>query len=83
MEIKFKIGAEGKTLSGVTAGLGAYIRRIVKVSLPTSMEGISVDMFASDWLPYQASKTYRTILAESDCRRAQTIIELQRSLRCV
>lgn len=81
MGIRSRLGVDGKTPLRAVANLGAAIRRATDVLLPTSRESISFDMLASNCLPYQASKTYRKIIAESDCRRAQTIVEVQRSLR--
>jgi len=83
MGIRSKLGVEGKTPLRVIANLGASIKRATDILLPTSRESMSMDMLASNWLPYQASKTYRTIMTESDCIRAQTIVEVQRFLRRV
>jgi hypothetical protein len=83
MGIRSKLGVEGKTPLRAIANLGATIKRATEALLPTSRESIPLDMLASNWLPYQALKTYRTIMTESDCRRAQTIVEVQRFLRRV
>jgi len=81
MGIRSRLGVEGKTPLRAIANLGATIKRATGLLLPPFRESMSKDMLASNWLPYQASKTYRAIMAESDCRRAQTIAEVQRSLR--
>ena len=65
----------------LNANLAATIKRVTETLLPTSRDSIPLDMLASNCLPYQASKTYRTIMTEYDCRRAQTMVEVQRSLR--
>ena len=83
MGIRSRLSVEGKTPLMAIANLGATIKRATEVLLPTSRESISLDMLASNCLPYQASKTYQTIIAESAARRAQTIGEVQRSLRLV
>jgi len=83
MGIRSKLGVEGKTTLRSIANLGVTIKRATEALLPTSRESIPLDMLDSNWLPYQASKTYRTIMTEFDCRRAQTIVEVQRLLRCV
>lgn len=62
------------------ATFGDVLRRIASVRLPNLREGISVDMLTSEYLPYEASETYRRILAEFDCRRAETLVETQRQL---
>jgi len=79
MGIRSRFGVHGKTPLRAIANLGATIKRATDALLLTSTESMSKDMFASTCLPYQASKTYRTIIAESDCRRAQIIAETQRS----
>jgi len=81
MGIRSRLGVEGKTPLRTIANLGASIKRATDILLPNSRESIPLDMLASNCLPYEASKTYRTIMVESDCRRAQTIVEVQRSLR--
>jgi hypothetical protein len=83
MGIRSRLGEEGKTPLAAIANLGATIKRATAVLLPTSRESMSIDILASDCLPYEASKTYRTIIAEFDCRRAQTIVEAKRSLHRV
>ena len=83
MGIRSRLGVEGKTPLRAIANLGATIKRATDALLPTSRESMPFDMLASNCLPYQASKTYRTIMTEYDCRRAQTIVEVQRSLRRV
>lgn len=83
MGIRSRLSVEGKTPLKAIANLGAAIKRATDVLLPNSRESMSLDMLASNCLPYQAVKTYRTIMTESDCRRAQTVVEVQRSLRLV
>jgi hypothetical protein len=81
MGIRSRLGVEGKTPLRAIANLGATVKRATEILLPTSKESIPLEMLASNCLPYEASKTYRTIMTESDCRRAQTMMEVQRSLR--
>lgn len=83
MGIRSGLGVEVKTTLRTIANLGAIIKRATDVLLPTSRESMPLDMLASNCLPYQASKTYRTIMTESDCKRAQIIVEVRRSLRPV
>ena len=71
---------EGKVHSRVMSNLGASLRRIVANRLPVLKENISVDMFASNYLPYEASRTYRTIMIELDSKRSQALVETQRQL---
>jgi len=80
MGIRSRLGVDGKTPLRAIANLGATIKRATDALLLISTESMSKDMFASTCLPYQASKTYRTIIAESDCRRAQAIVCVHQSL---
>jgi len=83
MGIRSRLGVEGKTPLRAIANLGASIKRVTDMLLLASRESMPLDMLASNCLPYQASKTYRTIITESDCRRAQTIVKAQQALRRV
>jgi len=78
MEIRSRISVGGKTHYGVIASLGVALKRVAEIRVPTLRESLSVDMFTSNYLPYEASRTYRTIMTEFDCRRAQTIVEVRR-----
>jgi hypothetical protein len=80
MEIRSRLGLGGKTHRGVVAGLGVVSRRVGQIRLPSLKEGIPVEMFASSYLPYKAEKTYRTIMIEFECRRGQTLVEVQKHL---
>lgn len=80
METKFKLGIAPKSHSGVTARLGVLLRKATQIRLLASRETLPVDMFNSDCVPYEVSRTYREIMAEFNCRRAQTSIEVQRNL---
>lgn len=80
MGIKFRLGAQRNADHQAISNLGAALRRVAEIRLPTLQDKISVDMFASNSLPYEALKTYRTIKVEFDCRRAHTQAIAQRAL---
>jgi len=80
MGIRSRLGIEGKPPLREIANLGTTIKRTTDVLLLTSTESMPKDMLDSTCLPYQASKTYRTIIAESDCRRAQAIVCVHQSM---
>ena len=80
MEMKFKLGIGPKSGSRVTARLGVAFRRATQIHLLTSNETIPVDMFNSVCAPCDASRTYGEIMAEFNCRCAQTSVEVQRNL---
>jgi len=79
MGIKSRLGLEAQAHHQVIALLRLGLKRVAEVRLPFQ-KGISVDMFAADCLPYEASKTYRTIMTEFDRERARTIKEAQLAL---
>jgi hypothetical protein len=80
MGIKSALGVRAGSSLRAVADLGPLIRRVAAVLLPTSRESMPLDLLASNCLPYQASKTYRTIVTEADCNRAQAMVEVQRTL---
>ena len=80
MGIRSRLGIEGKTPLKAIANLGTTIKRAIHVLLPTSGESTSSNMLASNCLLYQASETYRKVMMESDLRRTQAVVEVQRSL---
>jgi hypothetical protein len=80
MKIRSKLGLGGKTLQGVVPFLGAVSRRVGQIRLPNLKERMPVEMFVSSYLPYEAEKTYRTIMIEFECRRGQTPVEVQKQL---
>lgn len=80
MEIRSKLGLGGKIHQGVVASLGVALRRVGQIRLPNLKERMSVDMFVSSYLPYEAEKTYRTIKIDYECRRGQALVEVQRHL---
>ena len=81
MGIRFRVGIEGKNPLRSIANLGATIKGAAEALLPAFRDSIPLDMLVSNWLPYQASETYRTIMTESNCTRTQTIVEVRRLLR--
>lgn len=80
MGIRSRLGVQkviGNTGLAVVSGV---LRRVTSIRLPSLRESISVDMLTSAYLPYEASQTYRRIMAEFDCMRTQAVVETQRQL---
>jgi len=72
----------GRSRSSMVMSLGASLRRVFEIRLPALNESLSIDMLASSYLPYEASRTYREIMTEFNCRRTQNLVDMQRhSLR--
>ena len=80
LEMRLRLGLGGKIQRGVVASLGIVSRRVGQIRLPNLKERIPVEMFVSDYLPYKAEETYRTIMVDYECRRGQTIVEVQKHL---
>jgi hypothetical protein len=83
MGIRFRLGLEGRKSLGNITSLGVSIKKAVDMFLPDSRESISKDMLVSKYLPYQASKTYKIIMTEYDCRRAHIKADVRQSLNHV
>jgi hypothetical protein len=66
--------------SSLILNLGASLKRVLEIRFPTVIESLSVDMLTSSYLPYEASRTYRAIMTEFDCRRTQSLVDARRLL---
>ena len=80
MGIKSRIGIEGISYYPIFTRLGAVLGRAAKARLLPSKESIAVGMFASGCLPYEATKTYRKIMVEHECKLTKTRVDAQRHL---
>jgi len=81
MEIKYKGGLKTRTQFGLVKNLGTIFRRVGGIRLgilrSIDQDGISVNMFTASYLPYEASRTYRTIMIEFERQRSKTSVEAQ------
>ena len=80
MGIKSRIGVEGISYYPIFTRLGAVLGRAAKMHLLPLKEGVAVGMFASGCLPYEATKTYRKIMAEHECKLTKTRVDAQHAL---
>jgi hypothetical protein len=69
----------GRSPSSIVLSLGASLRRVFEIRLPALNESLSIDILASSYLPYEASRTYREIVTEFNCRRTQYLVDTQRN----
>jgi hypothetical protein len=75
MAIEFRLRViEENCLRGITR-LGVAFKRVTEIVRLTSKQNLPIDMLAHNCLPYEASKTYRSILTEFECRRGQNLAE--------
>jgi hypothetical protein len=80
MGIKSRLGVQrGINYAGLSVVSGV-LRRAISIRLPNLRESISVDMLTCEYLPYEASQTYRGIMTEFDCTRSVAMVETQRHL---
>ena len=76
METSFKGELGGKPQRGVLKSLGVVYQRVTGISLQNALP---YEMFAGS-LPYEASKTYRAMKTEFECRRSRALIDANRCL---
>jgi len=73
--ITLKGGLIAKAQFGLSKNLNAMMRRVSVLRVNTFHEGIGIGMFTARHLPYEASKTYRTIKAEFEYQRSRALVE--------
>jgi len=60
---------------GLFKNLNAIVRKVSALHMNAFHEGIAIGMFTAEYLPYEASQTYRTIKTEFECQRSKTLVE--------
>jgi hypothetical protein len=78
LEIGLRRSRGEKGHYGILQNLKAVLRIITRVSLTNLRDTMPADMFHASYLPYEASKTYRAIMTEFECRRSNYLVEAQR-----
>lgn len=71
METSLKVLSGAKGRYGLIKNLGAILRRATAI---TSQNALPYEMFEKG-LPYEASKTYRTMKSEFECQRSGAMVE--------
>ena len=79
MKTEYKGGLRTRAQFGLVKNLGTIFRRVTAIRLDISREGIAAGMFAADSLPYQASKSYRAIKTELECKRSEVQLDALRA----
>ncbi len=77
MEIKLRLGVRGIRYTGIT---GSVLEKLASVRLRFLRESLSIDVFNSMYLPYEASRTCRKIMADFDYARTKASVEAQRQM---
>ena len=75
MGITYKGGLIAKAQIGLFKNLNAVARRASALHMNIFPESIAIGMFTSEYLPYEASQTYRTIKTELEYRRSNSLVE--------
>jgi hypothetical protein len=73
--IIYKGGLRARAQIGLIKNLGVIAKKMSAVSVNGFHGGIDVGMFTAEYLPYQASETYRTIKTELECQRSRALVE--------
>lgn len=74
MEMSIKGVTSGKVRLGLTKGLGAFYQKVIKLSLQNTLPS---EMFTYG-VPYEASRTYRAMKSEFECKRSEAMVEAYR-----
>ena len=74
MEASLKTITGGKSQHGIMKSLEAFYQRVTQMSLQTALP---CEMFAHG-IPYEASKTYRTMKSEFEHKRSVAMVDAQR-----
>ena len=79
MKTEYKGGLRTGAQFGLIRNLGTIFRRVTAIRFDISHEGIAAGMFAAEYLPYQASKSYRTIKTELEYKRSTVQVDALRA----
>ena len=74
METSIKEVTSGKGRLGLTKSLGAFYQKVIRISLQDTLPS---EIFAYG-VPYEVSRTYRTMKSEFECKRSQAMVEAHR-----
>ena len=74
METSIKGVTSGKGRLGLTKRFGAFYQKVIKISLQDTLPS---EMFTYG-VPYEASRTYRAMKSEFECKRSQAMVEAHR-----
>ncbi len=76
MKIEFKGGLRTRAQFGLVKSLGTILRRVTAIHLDVFREGIAAGMFTAEYLPYEASESYRAIKTELECKRSEAQVDI-------
>jgi hypothetical protein len=73
--ITYKGGLIARAQIGLFKNLNAIARKVSALRVNAFHEGIAIGMFTAEYIPYEASQTYRTIKTEFEYRRSRVLVE--------
>ena len=79
MKTEYKGGLRTGAQFGLIKNLGTILRRVASIHSDVFHEGIAAGMFTAEYLPYQASESYRTIKTELECKRSGVQLDVLRA----
>jgi hypothetical protein len=77
MEIRFRGGLRARAQLGIAKNLEVVVRRVTAFRLDAFRNSLPSEMFTCG-VPYEASRTYRTMKSEFECKRSQAMVEAHR-----
>jgi len=76
VKTEFKGGLRTRAQFGLVKNLETILRRVTAIRLNVFSEGIAAGMFAAEYLPYEASESYRAIKTELECKRSEIQLDI-------
>jgi hypothetical protein len=73
--ITYKGGLIAKAQTGFIKNLNAIARRVSALRVGAFEERIAIGMITAEYLPYEASQTYRSIKSELEYQRSKALVE--------
>jgi len=81
--VVMEIRVRGSLKSRALTNLGTFLRRVTSIQMVKSRQSIPIEMFAANCLPYEASRTYQTIMADFECERSRAQAEARMAFRSI
>jgi hypothetical protein len=77
MEIGYRGSLRARVQFGIVKNVGAVVRRVTAFRLDAFKNSLPFEMFTYG-VPYEASRTYRIMKSEFECKRCAALVEAHR-----
>lgn len=77
MEIRYRGGLRARAQLGIVKNLGIVFRRVTAFKLDAFKNSLPSEMFTYG-VPYEASRTFRIMKSEFECKKCAAIVEAHR-----